>query len=288
MMTEVRRCNICQDEGCASEIAEIRSNVRMFRDERFAVWRCRGCGSLHCGNEVDLEHYYRYYPFGEHELDFWARTSYRAYLNRLRTCGLTSEHRVLDYGCGPGLLLKFLQSAGINEAYGYDAHVPKYADPSVLDQRFDWIIAQDLIEHVDDPAQAMQRFASLLPPGGMLCIGTPNAEGIDLHDPERFIHSLHQPYHRHILSERALLALGGRCGFQTHRVINRFYYDTLVPTVNYRFLLGYLRRAGNDLDAAFEPPKPSLVMFSPALWILSVFGYFMPPRSEMMVIFRRL
>ena len=123
--------------------------------------------------------------------------------------------------------------------------------------------------------------------GGVLCIGTPDAAQIDLSDAETYALSLHQPYHRHILSEQALLALGREFNLEPLNIYHRFYYDTLVPTVNYRFLRSYVRRAGNVLDAAFEPPRLGMVIASPVLIFEALFGYLFPPRFEMMILFRR-
>lgn len=271
----------------AHETNRVQSNVREYQHEEFTVWRCHECKSLHCQEQVDLQQYYARYPVKQHRLDFWARTAYREYLRRLRRVGLKKTDRVLDYGCGPGLLVQFLRERGFEHATGYDAHVQEFADRTCLSSQYDVVISQDVIEHAVDPVVFLDELARLVKPGGILCIGTPNAEGIDLARPEDFALSLHQPYHQHILSERALMALAHRSGLDPIAVHRRFYYDTLFPTVNYRFLKTYVRAAGNTLDAAFEEPNFGLFLRSPRLWLAALLGYFAAPRSEMMIMFRR-
>lgn len=288
-MVDCTVCNVCDGRGRiedARESRQVACNVRAYRHEIFLVWRCPSCGSLHCKQEVDLDFYYRNYPVQAHRLDFWARAAYANYLRRLSRSGIQRNQSVLDYGCGPGLLIQFLRQRGFRDVSGYDAHVPEFSSLVPLQRTYDCIIAQDVIEHVENPREWLEWLVGRLKPGGVMCIGTPNASGIDLGKPEIFALSLHQPYHRHLLSRQALLAMAENSGLSPIAKYDRFYYDTLYPTVNYRFLREYVRSAGNVLDAAFEDPKIGLVLSSPRLWFYAVFGYFIPPRSEMMVIFR--
>lgn len=282
-------CNLCDapaDFSSATDVAKVRSNVRRFRDERFTVWRCRSCCSLHALEDVDLEHYYNHYPYRSQQLDFWARCGYASYLDRLKLCGLRPDHAILDYGCGSALLTAFLTERGYAHCAAYDRHVPRFSDASILSRKFDCIIAQDVIEHVPDPRETVRQFCNHLSAGGLLCIGTPNAARISLQESESYIHSLHLPYHRHISSQQALITIARQCGLTLIKGWHRYYHDTLFPTANYRFLLSYLSAAGNDLDAAFEPPAIRKLFTSWRLPFFSLFGYFFPPRSEMMLIFR--
>ena len=100
---------------------------------------------------VDLAPYYEGYPYGQRKLDGFTRRVFRHYLRRLAQHGLTAQSRILDYGCGQGLLLEYLRETGHACCYGYDPHAPGYNDPSVLERPFDVVIAQDVIEHVEDP-----------------------------------------------------------------------------------------------------------------------------------------
>ena len=289
-MADCDVCNVCDAPGNyadAKDVAQVACNVRAFGNEVFTFWRCSNCQSLHCREDVDLDRYYRAYPVKSHTFDFWARAAYGNLLRRLSRSGLRPGMSVLDFGCGPGLLVRFLSERGFSSVKGYDAHVSEFSDKGTLAQVYDCVISQDVIEHSEDPRQFLLDLVKVLKPGGFLAIGTPNAAEIDLAKAELFSLSLHPPYHRHLLSEQALLAIAEGIGFEPLARYHRFYYDTLWPTVNYRFLRGYVRRAGNVLDVAFEPPRVGLVLSSPMLWVHALFGYFYPPRSEMMVLFRR-
>jgi len=289
-MVECTECNVCNGNGKyenTQDSRDIACNVRAFQHEVFTVWRCPSCGSLHCKQPIDAGRYYRSYPVKSHTLDFWARTAYTNYLRRLTQVKINQASSVLDYGCGPGLLVEFLKQSGFQDVAGFDAHVPKFSNKAALDRTYDLVITQDVIEHVDNPREWLESLVQLLNPEGIICIGTPNAAEIDLSQADTFALSLHQPYHRHLLSYRALIAMAEKAGLKAIAQHDRFYYDTLYPTVNYRFLRAYVRRAGNLLDAAFEKPHLAMVLTSPKLWFLALFGYFFPPRSEMMILFRK-
>ncbi|OAI38624.1 hypothetical protein AYO40_06490, partial [Planctomycetaceae bacterium SCGC AG-212-D15] len=286
-MAACTRCNVCAHPGTLSEARDIRQvpcNVRCFRDEAFTLWRCVGCGSIHCAEDADLERFYADYPLKQQQLTFHERIGYRNRLRWLECHGLRQRDRILDYGCGAGLFVQFLRDHGLPRVLGYDAFVPEFADPAVLGEPYDVVVSYDVIEHDDDPHDFLARLTSLVRPGGLLVIGTPNAEHVSLDrisDP-----ALHAPYHRHILSENALVRLGREHGLDTVEVQRRSFYDSLYPTVNSRFMWQYIARCGH-LDAVNEPPRTASVLLSPTLVFLAFFGYFWPRGDNMVVTFRR-
>ena len=100
--------------------------------------------------------------------------------------------RLLDVGCGHGLLLDEARSRGYEtvglelsrsaarharEALGLDvreAPVEDFAD----DEGFDVVVLADVLEHLDDPVAAVQRCAGLLRSGGVLCVVTPDPSSV--------------------------------------------------------------------------------------------------------------
>jgi SAM-dependent methyltransferase len=187
---------------------------------------------------------------------------------------MRKNHRILDFGCGAGLFLDFLKKQGYSDVSGYDAFVENYSDPNTLSGTYDVVLSQDVLEHFDDPREFFQMTSGCVKPGGVLIVGTPNADEIDLSDPEEFLWELHQPYHRHILTENAQKKIGREFGLDCFATDNRFYLDTLFPIVNMRFIKRYVRESGNDMDVVYDPPKIGLVLSRPALWFSIFAGYF--------------
>jgi 2-polyprenyl-3-methyl-5-hydroxy-6-metoxy-1,4-benzoquinol methylase len=271
----------------ASDIARIASNVRRWREHTSTVWRCNFCGCLHSLERQDLTIFYQEYPYGRRRLDHFTRQVFRHYIQRLQAHGLRPEHAVLDYGCSEGLLLKYLRENGFAACWGYDPYSSAFSDPSTLTRQYDLVTCQDVIEHVEDPQELMGVLSRSVRPGGLLCIGTPRADGIDLRDPSDSIHSLHQPYHLHILSEKALTDIALKAGLVCEKLYLRHSCDTPYPFINWPFLRGYLKAIDDTLDAGFDPPHVGAVARSPRLWFLGVFGYLLSCRSEMIAIFRK-
>src|SRR5512142_2641976 len=122
-MAECVQCNLCDDPGTlarAPEAGAVPCNVREFSKDLFTLWRCTGCGSLHCAEDADLERYYAHYPLKLQQLGFNDRIGYRNRLRLIRAQGLSSSASILDYGCGAGLFVEFLRGQGLENVTGYD------------------------------------------------------------------------------------------------------------------------------------------------------------------------
>ncbi|WP_096701949.1 class I SAM-dependent methyltransferase [Magnetospirillum sp. 15-1] len=103
--------------------------------------------------------------------------------------------RVLDMGCGTGLMLTAPLAAlfpetsfvgvdddGASIAWAADnlrATNLRFTGPQGLaaDERFDLVIASEVLEHVREPAPFLAFLAGRVPPGGRLVITVPNGNG---------------------------------------------------------------------------------------------------------------
>ena len=284
-------CNVCERDVVGEvERGRSRSNVRKFRDEVFEVWRCPHCRSIHATDEVDLAHYYADYPFhklADTDVDWMLGAMYRNLLRRLRSHGYAPSHSLLDYGCGSGHFLKLLADLGYPQTAGFDEYSEHYADRAVLARRYDVVMSQDVIEHVDSPREHLRTLAQLVEPGGLIVVGTPNADAIDLAHPEPRVHTLHLPYHRHILAAETLRGLGAELGWELLRYYPTMYSNTRVPFVNTPFVTHYFRCFDNTVDVALEPINvKSWKLWSPTTLWYAFAGSFLAPDADVMVVFR--
>lgn len=98
---------------------------------------------------------------------------YRGFLARLAgplMARLQVGARGLDFGCGPGPALAHMLREGGLEVALYDSfYLP---DESVLDARYDFICATEVVEHLHRPGWELARLWSCLRPGGWLGVMT--------------------------------------------------------------------------------------------------------------------
>jgi SAM-dependent methyltransferase len=152
------------------------------------LYRCGHCGtvaqpSLPTGDAL-LELYRQMRD--DHYLD--EEDGRRATARRLldQIGGFAPSGRLLDVGCGHGLLLDEARELGYEvEGLELSEHAAAYARHQLgltvhsktlaeLDGRYNAIVLADVIEHLDDPVAAIDRCGRLLEPGGVLCVVTPD------------------------------------------------------------------------------------------------------------------
>lgn len=289
----MRHCNIClKDNASRVEEASVHPNVRKFKNETFRVWRCPNCLSIHALDETDLDYYYRFYPFHDlkqSKVDWMLRAMYGKLLRRLKKAGLKSDAQILDYGCGSGAFVEYLQGEGYDHTAGFDEYREQYRDRRILERSYDLVISQDVLEHLPDPWELLRSLHAVTKPGSAIVIGTPNAASIDLGTPEQYIHTLHQPYHRHIFSRAALLDAGEKMGWKLVQYYPTMYTNTWVPFVNQTFLLHYFRCFDNTIDLALEPIQiKSWRLWTPVTLYCALMGSLHAPELDGMAVFRRM
>ena len=286
------RCVICGHETAhpaPTELGSARGNTSRFVATRFSLWKCPRCQTIHSVDPVDLPDIYRDYPLNSgRRLDVFARGTLGNLLSRLEAGGLRKGNDILDFGCGNGVALAFLRERGYVEVSGYDPFVPEFAELPGGARKYDCVIANDVLEHVEDPRATLRVCVDLVRPGGLLYVGTCDSESVgSMADLEPHLMLLHQPFHRVIVTQKTLLALGPEIGLDLVGSWRRSYMDTLRPFANYRFLDEFNRALGHQMDLAFDPAAGKILMRKPALLFYAFLGYFFPSAAEPAVLWRR-
>jgi SAM-dependent methyltransferase len=125
------------------------------------------------------------------------------------------------------------------EAAGHGFTLSRIEELST-DERFDAILALNLIEHVSEPRTVLERFAGLLRPRGRLLLKTPNVDALDA---RLFRHQswggYHCPRHWVLFHRGALVEAAQASGL----AVERWHYTQGAPfwTVS---ILGALERRG--------------------------------------------
>lgn len=287
-------CSVCGyrvDPNNESALVTFPCNVRAYLDEKFEVWRCPDCQTIHCLDVVDLDRYYSQYAYFKGQLQWQHRFVYGNLHRRLTKHGFSKAHSLLDYGCGNGLFVDYLQEQGFANSYGYDPYAPEdgFGDRTILQNRtFDYILLQDVIEHIEDPKVLLNELDGLLSPGGCILIGTPNAANIDLDRPNvpDSYQEVHVPYHLHLYTPSILQSLGRNCGWKPIGFFDRRYDDTPL-FFNARTTNVYTSIIDGSMDAMFEPVRLGKALTSPKFLFYAVFGYWLSYHTGMSIMFRK-
>lgn len=143
-----------------------------------------------------------------------------------------SGMKVLDFGCGAGYSLVEMSEIGV-DCYGIEAdtnvkiigeelglklHVGTLEDSPFKNIKFDLIILNQVLEHVADPIQLIDKFKSMLSEKGIIVISVPNVDSI-----YRKIFGFkwinwHIPYHIHHFSKKTVSELFERSGYKIIKV----------------------------------------------------------------------
>ncbi|HYG22675.1 MAG TPA: class I SAM-dependent methyltransferase [Verrucomicrobiae bacterium] len=167
--------------------------------DRFEIVICPACGNtLTWPQPLDLSPYYpaSYYGSASNSrfpapVEILQRTLYR------HRAGLVEQHcsegkrKVLDVGCGRGLLLDAFRRRGwetegtefsdaaasyARAVLGLNVHIGELSALQ-LSEKFDAVTLWHVLEHVRDPSAILSEVNGLLKPGGVVLIGIPNFGG---------------------------------------------------------------------------------------------------------------
>jgi SAM-dependent methyltransferase len=165
-----------------------------------------------------------------------------------------SQARVLDIGCGRGLLLAELSRWGV-QGVGLERAVEEPAqfsssveiriggvrDQEFANSTFDAAILWHALEHLPDPQESLAEVRRILKPGGLLVLAVPNNASWQSRAFGRHWFHLDVPRHLHFFGHAGLTDLVRRHGY---RVVKS---STLDPVQN---LFGFMQSCLNWLFPA--------------------------------------
>jgi SAM-dependent methyltransferase len=156
------------------------------------------------------------------------RSFARRRLALLERAGGRPPGRLLDVGAGRGRFVAAARAAGWQadgiepslrgvegaRALGVDLQHAGVEDADVPAGSLDAATLWHVLEHLDEPARALDRIGAWLRPGGLLLVGVPNLESVQARLGGARWYHLDVPRHRTHFTVRGLHALLGACGLQ--------------------------------------------------------------------------
>ena len=143
------------------------------------------------------------------------------------------QGRLLDLGCGGGPYRELFShvSSYIGLDIAPSQNVDVAADAQVLpfmDNCFDTVLCNEVLEHVAEPSQLMSEVARVLKPGGFLLLTTPQTWGLH-HEPHDYYRYTHYGL-RHQAEKAGLLVVSvtPTCGIwatSAQRIVDTIAHD---------------------------------------------------------------
>lgn len=251
-------------------------------DERFSLARCAACSLVSTRPELDESAVGAYYPpeyYGKRNRRFHPLLERLVVVFRGRRARLVDRRarpgRVLDVGCGRGLLPAQLRALG-REAFGTELSegaatharevlgLPVFVGPveesPYEEGSFAAVVFWHVLEHLRDPRAALRRARRLLAPGGLLVVAVPNLESVQARVGGRGWFHLDVPRHYHHFGLRALTRLLDEEGFDvedvSHFALEQNPYGWIQSLLNRLGLPANLLYAALKRDGAREVAHP--------------------------------
>jgi SAM-dependent methyltransferase len=191
--------------------------------------RCLGCGLIRQDPRVDAPYQDAEDP-GYLVEEEGIRTTFRKTLDRLEKYQ-SPPGRLLDVGCGPGLLLEEAAQRGweavgaelsgwaVEEARsrGLDVRQVVLDELELPEGSVDTATVNDVIEHVPDPLAFTRRLRDLMAPGGVVFMATPDVGSVVARGLRRWWWSV-LPGHIFLFSRDTLRRLMSEAGFEVLEV----------------------------------------------------------------------
>lgn len=129
------------------------------------------------------------------EADYWLFRARRDLILRLiQKIGAPAHNRVLDVGCGGGYLIKLLEKKGFRRVWGIDisdravflcqkrgiknVFVGDGIKTKFKEKMFDFVIADNVLEHIEDEGAALNEWRRILKENGRLIVLVPAFQGL--------------------------------------------------------------------------------------------------------------
>ncbi|MCZ8236985.1 MAG: class I SAM-dependent methyltransferase [Leptospiraceae bacterium] len=212
----------------------------VFVENGIAIVKCSYCDHVYSSYQQD-EHYEGYWddPEEEFDLKWWDEAHRDIYDDFISRFIAGKKGQILDVGCGLGFFVKRISETNPSwKAIGYEiseravqfakeknnlknVHSGVVQASKIEPNSLDMITLWDVIEHIPKPHSLLQYLNSILKPGGILFMQTPNFPfqlwkarlKVLIKGMRPGVHYLEAKDHVNNYKMKTLAELGSQCGF---------------------------------------------------------------------------
>jgi 2-polyprenyl-3-methyl-5-hydroxy-6-metoxy-1,4-benzoquinol methylase len=276
--TAVPECDVCGGAVVEQVAAGYDYELRTCRN-RWTFVRCEACEHvwLHprpAVEALDVIYPPTYYAYNYEKISPVARRAKELIdsrkLRKILAAAGSTPARYLDVGCGDGRYLDAMAKRGVpaSQLYGLEL------DPAIVERvrergyqvfcervesterfepgSFDLITMFHVVEHLASPREVVEKLASLLAPGGVLALETPNIDSLDARlFADGTWGGFHIPRHWHLFRPSTLTRLLTSVGLDVEATRYETGHAFWMYSVHHR--LRYGRKPRPRLARVFDP-----------------------------------
>jgi SAM-dependent methyltransferase len=224
----------------------------------FRVVRCNHCGLERTNPRPTPDSIGVYYPVTyapynvESDLHVAEKSGFRAWLRQFlglyaRMLPPQQPGRMLEIGCSTGRYMEFARAKGWQvdgieysreaaeaaRAKGFTVTNQPLETIELPDATYDMVVAWMVLEHLHDPALALDKLARWMKPGGRLVASVPETASLARWFFGRYCYDLSLPTHLYHFSHRTLRLTLANAGWNVERVIWQRNCQTLLKSAMY-------------------------------------------------------
>ncbi|MDL2224303.1 class I SAM-dependent methyltransferase [Bacteroidales bacterium OttesenSCG-928-M06] len=225
---EYLECSVC---GCV-QIKSIPQNTHEYYPNSYYSFNQKEYGSKAYRKIKDfLISQYVDYLLGNKKnlLGFLASKRYSARYYWLTSSLCSRSSKILDIGCGSGLLIREMRKHGFNNIIGIDPYIEDdiYWDKQILVERkdvfqvndkFDFIMLHHSFEHMNNQIEVMHGIYKILNPSGYVLIRIP-VVGYAFEKYQENWYQLDAPRHFFLHTLKSMQTLAEKTGFEIKEVL---------------------------------------------------------------------
>jgi 2-polyprenyl-3-methyl-5-hydroxy-6-metoxy-1,4-benzoquinol methylase len=276
--------------------------------EEFNYYNCNDCNTIFIYSipvtqlkNIYPSNYYSFVNRGNNAVIFLKEWLDKRFFKKILKQITGNYLQVLDIGGGTGWIpdvlkktdkrVSFVQivdidpaSKGIANAKGH-AYFEGTIEEFTTDKKFDLILMLNLIEHVADPLAVLKKAESLLYPGGIIVVKTPNTNSLDARLYKKtYWGGLHCPRHWIIFSEKSFRHLLN----STKLKVKKLIYTQGAPFWAFSIIALLHRRK----IVHITPGKPIVFhwLFAPLSAVFAIFDFIRSPfakTSQMFIVLNK-
>jgi len=143
----------------------------LFDQDKFRTYyRCEACTVVYVPHEYFLKSNEEKGRYDAHQNN---DSSYEAYLSQIALnifAHVSTEQQGLDFGCGATTLMQMIFARKSIKLDSYDLYF--FPNEKIWEGTYDFIIMSEVIEHLRNPLETMEKLAACLKPKGQIFIKT--------------------------------------------------------------------------------------------------------------------